>query len=324
MMPNWDDPRGPRHGDERDRRRRDLRERREWPGGERRADQDRYGARYDDPAPGRYGRYEDAGEAAYRRRVREDAYRFGDTSPTHGGEPYAYGGQEYGLEGHPGVGDAPSGPGWGFVRGERRRNFDWEDPGVGQSQAGYGAAARSHPDEARSHPEPEFDPDYLRWRDEQLRAHDRDYQDWRREQHRQYDEQYRQFRSERQRHFGQAFHEWRSQRSAVGGTPDTTIGSVGQGQGGYGDKTGVAGGYNAASAVEKPSGMLDPPGRLSADPASQTGGTGQAASGEAREAGGSAEFGKEPGPVQAAAEGDLQGRDREARRRDGDAESRRR
>lgn len=308
-MPNWDDPRGPRYEGERERWRRETMRERGGPRGERRSFGEERG--YDDGRDERYARrrpderygYEDAGESAWRRRrAREDAARF-DNSATHGGEPYAYGGQEYGLEGHPGVASSGGGggAGWGFergVRGERLANFDWDDPGVGQSQAGYDARARSHPDH-------EFDSDYLRWRDEQLRAHDRDYQDWRRDQHRQYDEQYRQFRSERQRHFGQAFHEWRSQRSAVGGVADTGIGSVGQGQGGYGDKTGIPGGYNAASAVEKPSGFLDPPGHLSADPAmSQSGGI-QAASGDgaAGPRSTSSEFGKEPGPVQAASGG---------------------
>lgn len=37
----------------------------------------------------------------------------------------------------------------------------------------------------------EFEPDYLHWRDEQLRLHDRDYQEWRRRRSRQYDDEYR-------------------------------------------------------------------------------------------------------------------------------------
>jgi hypothetical protein len=164
---------------------------------------------------------------------------------------------------------------------------------------------------ARVHPDEGFEPDYLRWRDEQMRGHDLDYRDWRREQHRRYDEQYQQFRSERQRHFGQAFHEWRSQRSLVGGIPDTSIGSSGQGQGGYGDKSALGAGY-AASSVEKPSGMLDPPGHMAADPAlSQTGGPGgDSTLGGRGQADRTAEFGKAPPQVQAASEGDVKGRDR--------------
>jgi hypothetical protein len=177
---------------------------------------DRYARRFEQDRMGR--RYADAGSAGYRRR---DAELYGDTSLTHGGEPYAYGGQEYGIESHHGE------AGRGFDRGsERRSNFDYDDPGVGQSQAGYGGRARSHPEE--------FDSDYLRWRNEQLRAHDRDYQDWRREQQRRYDEQYRQYRNERQRRFGEAFHEWRSRRILAGGALSATIG----------------GGYSAGRSIE--------------------------------------------------------------------------
>jgi hypothetical protein len=255
-MPNWDDTRGPRYEGERGYWRRDtMRGRGGPPGGERRSfgdeprgrgerwsgggrdveergmepwRRDRYASRFDQRRTGRR-RYEDAGEAAYARRRGSDAdpARFGDTSLTYGGEEYGYGGEEYGLEGHPGSADAERGPGWGFERADRRderwRNFDWDDPGVSTSQAGYAAQARSHPGDEHPHAHEEFEPDYVRWRDEQMRAHDRDYQDWRREQHQQYDEQYRQFRSERQRHFGQAFHEWRSQRDAVGGSPAAAI-----------------------------------------------------------------------------------------------------
>ncbi|CAN7302231.1 hypothetical protein LJR219_001514 [Phenylobacterium sp. LjRoot219] len=215
-MPRWDDPRG-RHDAERGRWRRDLmRERGGPPGRERRSfgddnpdrfevrgedlwRHDRHAGPYDQDRIAYRRRYEDAGSAGYDRpgRSRED-----ETSAVHGGEPYAYAGQEYGQEGF----HADGAPNWGAgLDGERRANFDFDDPGVGQSQAGYGSSAQTQVD-------PEFDPDYLHWRDAQLRAHDRDYQNWRDEQQRQYDEQYRQFRSERQRNFGRAFHEWRSQR----------------------------------------------------------------------------------------------------------------
>jgi hypothetical protein len=304
-MPQWDDPRGPRYEGERDRWRREgPRERHRWEDGERRAfgeDQGRWGGRGDEAygiEPGRrerhagrrqradYG-YEDAGDAGWRRHgMREHAARFGDTSPMHGGEPYAYGGQEYGLEGHPSeMGGGPPGPDWRFELDERRANFDWDDPGVGQSQAGYGAQARSHPDDEHPPRPDELEPDYVRWRDEQLRVHDRDYQDWRREQHQKYDEQYRQFRSERQRRFGQAFHEWRAQRSAAGAIP-------GGGQGGQGE-TAVPGGYNSPSPVATPSGFLDPPGPLSADSAVGRGGGGDPAP----------ELGKEPPQVRATSKG---------------------
>jgi hypothetical protein len=337
-MAYWDDPRGPRGGDDRWRRSDDRdgwrRDRREWEGRAFSPDRSRYGGRamderdmppprrdrYGRPDPERagYGRYDDAGDRADRRfGVRGEPGRPGDTSPVHGGEPFSYAGQEYGLEGHPGVGGAygggyaeRSGPAWGLDRdAERRSHFDLDDPGIGQSQAGYGGTVQTHPDH-------EFDADYLRWRDEQLRAHDRDYQDWRRDQHRQYDEQYRQFRSERQRHFGEAFHLWRSQRSMVGGTPNTAIGSAGQGQGAYGDQSAIPGGYNAASAVDKPSGYLDPPGHLSSDlTLSQTGGpSGQLTQGSGGDH--TPEFGKEPAAVKAASEGQVQGHEHEDRRRE--------
>lgn len=225
-MPRWDDPRG-RHDAERGRWRRDpMRDRGGPQGRERRSfgdedpldearfseddrwRSDRYPARYEQGRAAAGRRYEDAGSAGYDRwNVRED-----ETSAQHGGEPWAYAGQEYGLEDlH---GEAGAVPDWGKgLHTDRRANFDFDDPGVGQSQAGYGSSAQTHVDQ-------EFDADYLRWRDEQLRAHDRDYQDWRREQMRHYDDQYRKFRSERQRSFGRAFHEWRAQRGAAADAPE--------------------------------------------------------------------------------------------------------
>ena len=224
-MPRWEDPRG-RYDAERGRWRRDpMRDRGGPQGRERRLfsdddPPDRYeredelrrreghAALYDREQVGYGRRYADAGAAGYERWRRPED----ETSPVHGGEPYAYAGQEYGLEGpHD---DRESAPDWGKgLHTERRANFDFDDPGVGQSQAGYASSAQTRVDQ-------EFDADYLRWRDEQLRAHDRDYQDWRREQMRQYDEQYRKFRSERQRNFGRAFLEWRAQRSSASGSSE--------------------------------------------------------------------------------------------------------
>lgn len=237
-MPNWDDPRGPRHDTERDRWRRE---------GQARGRDDRT-------------RRDDRGDRDWGRRDWNDG---------------------------------------------ERRSFDRPDEPWRR-------------DRESASPDAAYDPEYLRWRDEQMRAHDRDYEDWRREQHRKYDEDYRRFRDERQRHFGQAFHDWRSQRSAVGGVPDTSIGSVGQGQGGYGDKTGAPGGYNAESAVEKPGGYLDPPGHLSTDPAMrQAGGVG-GQPGEAQGGDRAPEFGREPPQVKSAADGQPQkneARDEASRRR---------
>ena len=135
--------------------------------------------RRDDP---RLLRDADAGAAGYGPRLG----RYDDEdAPLPEGEPYAYGGQEYGVEGRSYGGDAPHDPGWAVERGdaERRRNFDFEDPGMGQSQAGYAF-------DARAPHEPGFDPDYVAWRDAQLRAYDRDYEAWRRELRRRYDEEY--------------------------------------------------------------------------------------------------------------------------------------
>lgn len=59
------------------------------------------------------------------------------------------------------------------------------------------------------------DPDYVSWRDDQLRAHDRDYQAWREERRRSYDDDYGKWRRERQEKFGQDFSDWRSQRGTA-------------------------------------------------------------------------------------------------------------
>jgi hypothetical protein len=139
------------------------------------------------PAP-RRDRYapddDDAGDAGYQRRG-----RYADEGPYSPGEAYAYHGQEYGVEGHGYGADEPD-PGWGLDPRdeERRRNFDLDDPGSGQSQAGYAT---------RSPHEHQFDPDYVRWREEQLRNHDRVYEAWRRRQQQRYDEQYRLSRERR-------------------------------------------------------------------------------------------------------------------------------
>lgn len=44
---------------------------------------------------------------------------------------------------------------------------------------------------------PHLDADYLSWRDEQMRRHDREYEEWRRDRSRQYDEDYRRSRGRR-------------------------------------------------------------------------------------------------------------------------------
>jgi len=65
-----------------------------------------------------------------------------DNRPQVGDDRYGYGGQEYGLEGPHGVGR----PDWGLdPNDERNRNFDRQDPGVGQSSAGYAVGPAGKP-----------------------------------------------------------------------------------------------------------------------------------------------------------------------------------
>jgi hypothetical protein len=300
-MPNWDDPRGrpgPFRGEwERQAWRREAEGRLPEP------------RPFDDPGRGRYAgramreddyrRDRDAGAAGYRgapRGEREDTRRFG-------GEPSAYRGQEYGVEGH------GRGSGGGFDRGgPRRQGFDYDDPGVGQGAAGYSPEAQGH--EAHEH-----DPDYLRWRDEQMRGHDRDYSEWRRHQQAQYDDQYKQFRTDRREHFGRTFHQWRSQRNTTGGVEDI---SVAPGVSGYGDKSAIPGRYAGSFGAPHPDGQLDEPAHVSGDPAmTQTGGhPASGGEGQPRSASPGSEFGKEPPQVQAAADGDRDKTRKDEGRRD--------
>ena len=73
------------------------------------------------------------------------------------------------------------------------------------------------PIERAYHPDADydFDPDYLHWRDQQMRRHDHHYADWRRHQHEQYDEEYRRFRDERRDDFHERFQDWRARRDAA-------------------------------------------------------------------------------------------------------------
>jgi hypothetical protein len=80
------------------------------------------------------------------------------------------------------------------------------DPGIQEFGAPHDYAY--HPPQGH-----EFDPDYTRWRDQQLASHDRDYQEWRRHQQEQYDQEYRTFRAQRRDQFGASFQQWRDQRS---------------------------------------------------------------------------------------------------------------
>jgi hypothetical protein len=290
-------------------RRREERRGPRWAGGERRSfdergrfnsDEDRYG-------PGaRAWRYEPQeeggepwrGEARYGARYDQD--RAG------------YGGQEYGQEGgrahradrerdpYAGRDERET---WRPDRGEPYGDLELNPRNRGVQEYGPPADYAYHPPAGH-----ELDPEYLTWRDQQLRGHDRDYQEWRRSQQQQYDEDYRRFRAERRDTFGRSFQAWRSQRSMVGGAPAVTVqpgaGGPSGGSGGYGDDAATPGGYTGRNAG-KPSGMLEPFTAMNASPAAaQTGGE-TTIDTEARpsRADASPEFGKEPPQVQAASEG---------------------
>ncbi|MDB5425006.1 MAG: hypothetical protein JWQ29_2422 [Phenylobacterium sp.] len=156
--------------------------------------------------------------------------------------------------------------------------YDAEHGGYGRGQD-YGPVADYAYRPEAGH---EFEPDYLRWRDEQMRNHDRDYREWRRAQHERYDNDYRTFRGGRLEHFSQRFQSWRDSRNPVGGIADTT---VTPGVSGYGDAVVTSG--NESRLHRSYAAPHDPP--ASPRPADA------AASGS--------EFGKEPTIVRAATDG---------------------
>lgn len=132
--------------------------------------------------------------------------------------------------------------------------------GYDSTHGDYGRGFDHGPGPADFHPDHEFEPDYLHWRDEQLRLHDRDYAEWRAHQHRSYDEDYRRFREHRRENFGQTFETWRAQRNLSTGlhpeyiTPESHD---------YGRHTGAGFGQ----AADRPSGSLEPPGAMTGRPA---------------------------------------------------------
>jgi hypothetical protein len=324
-MAHWDDYR--RSREEQDRSRRGPEEGPRNAGGqgygqERRSfgDQARFNsdqARYGSGSRGGRGEGEDE---AWRR----DRYgsRF-DQDRTSYGSGYdrdqgGYGrGQEYGMEGRGGQTRRNAGDDLGYA--SRRGGDDRETwrPAEGapygdleMNPRNRGVQEYGQPADYAAHPQAghEFDPEYLRWRDQQMKNHDRDYQDWRRHQHEQYDNDYRKFRAEKRDSFHRTFQDWRAQRSAVGGAPDQ---SLSPGVSDYGDKTG-AGGVYSGTGSDRPTGMIDKPGHIASSPTmTQTGGAGgQASAGARADAGaasvsGGSEFGKEPPQVRAAADGDA-------------------
>lgn len=217
-----------------------------------------------------------------------------------------YGGQEYGMEGgrqHRQDNQGQDAQDRGRDRGRGRDEREtWRAEGgpygdLELNPRNRGVQEFGPPSDYAYHPPAghEFDPDYVHWREEQMRSHDRDYHDWRHAQQQSYDDDYRRFRSERREHFGRTFQDWRNQRSAVGGVADT---SVAPGVSGYGAKVGMPSGYDANQS-SKPSGMLDPSG---GGASSSSGGSGSSgASGGTGDT--SPEFGKAPPQVQAASEG---------------------
>jgi hypothetical protein len=156
-------PRG-REGERRSGRERDRPwERRAFEGGEPWQAEGRYGARYDQDRTG-------------------------------------YGGQEYGMEAgrqhrrdeDRGADRSDQRETWRPDRGEPYGDLEFNARNRGAQEFGPPADYAYHPRAGH-----EFDPDYLHWREEQMRAHDRDYHAWRKARRDAYDEDYRRSRRRR-------------------------------------------------------------------------------------------------------------------------------
>lgn len=226
-----------------------------------------------------------------------------------------YGGQEYGMEAS---GErrttSQADRGWrgderevDHHRGDQRET--WR-PGGGEPYGDLELNPRNRgiqefgaPHDYAYHPQAghEFEPDYLRWREEQMRGHDRDYSEWRRTQQQRYDDDYRRYRDEERQRFGRSFEDWRNQRSAAGGVADT---SAQAGVSGYGDKVGMPSGYDTRQS-DKPSGMIEPPTAINASRGAAQVGGGEATGGVPSGGSGdtSPEFGKAAPGVQATSGG---------------------
>jgi hypothetical protein len=124
--------------------------------------------------------------------------------------------QEYGVEAgrdhHPADGppQAQGRAAWRPGDGAPYGDLHMEGRNRGVEQYGAPADYAFHPSVEQA-----FDPDYLHWREQQLRRHDRDYADWRLHQAEQYDAEYRQFRDERREDFHERFQDWRAKRDAA-------------------------------------------------------------------------------------------------------------
>lgn len=171
-------------------------------------------------ARGRYGGRRDADRDLYGSGSGADARADYGPDDAHGYRSFEgdyHREQEYGVPAgggrvvrrEPGRGDAPRG-----------RRSPYAEAPYGDQPLPRDAGSREFglPADYAYHPNLDHDlePDYLAWRDEQLRGHDRDYADWRAEQHKRYDSEYRSFRSERKSSFGKSFSEWQAERRASG------------------------------------------------------------------------------------------------------------
>lgn len=102
------------------------------------------------------------------------------------------------------------------------------------------------------HPHHDYEPDYVRWREERMRGHDREYDEWRRERQRRYDEEYH---ARRRGQHGQASNHWVGERNVSQGmarqdiTPETHD---------YHRRMGAGFGQGQ----DRPSGALEPPGAM--------------------------------------------------------------
>ncbi len=131
-------------------------------------------------------------------------------------------------------------PDWNRERRSFREDAHWD-------RSDYGPYERyAGPHESHYHPDGDFHPDYLHWREEQLRMHDRDYHAWREERRRAYDHHYMTGR-------GAGWSGGRHNMSRGMPAQDTGLG-VG------GSYRPVRSGYGRGG--DEPSGALEPPGAM--------------------------------------------------------------
>lgn len=257
--------------------------------------------RYAEPSTYRYGHGEEGAEGGWY--GQGGAYRQQGGGQS-GEDEYRGSGQgRYGSGAGGNAGRQDQGPSGRYSQaqsrqsGSRAQNAPYGDPRIDTQARGVEEFGIPHDYGLHPHQGHEFDPDYVSWRDEQLRNHDRDYASWRAEQHRRYDDDYRAFQNERRSHFGRSFSEWRNQRQG-GGASGSAADASAQG-------SSLAGGASSAT----PNQMLPDRGAF--------GGTGGSTAGQAS-AGGGTPFDQTASQVQAATDGPKASGDNE-RRDDGEA-----